>query len=178
MNNTRLLVMIPVFSALTAVGAFIELPIGPAPISLQSFFVILAGLVLGPRGGALSQIIYILLGLSGLPVFTAGGGLGYILRPSFGYLLGFVLAACVAGWLGQVLDARRPGRITVIAVVASLAIYAVGAPWLALNLKLVAHKPEAFSFALKSGLLLFLPGDLLKCLVIGQVYPRLKPGRP
>ncbi len=169
--------MIPVFSALTAVGAFVKLPLGPVPVSLQSLFVILAGLMLGPKAGAMSQLVYLLLGLSGLPVFTSGGGPGYVLMPSFGYLLGYVLAAWVAGHLGQtVLKDRRPTQVRVlaVAVVASLTIYCIGTPWLALNLRYVAHKPAAFGFVLKSGLLIFVPGDLLKCLAIAAIYPKLK----
>lgn len=169
--------MIPVFSALTAVGAFIRLPLGPIPISLQSFFVILSGLILGPSAGAMSQFVYILLGLSGLPVFTSGGGPGYLLMPSFGYLLGYVLAAWVAGQLGQRLrndQCALRAKVLLITLAATLAIYCVGAPWLALNLKYVAHKPAAFGFVLKSGLLIFVPVDLLKCLAITAIYPRLR----
>ena len=176
MNNTRLIVMIPVFSALTAAGAMIKLPFWPVALSLQSFFVILAGLALGPMGGITSQLVYIFIGLCGLPVFAGGGGPGYIMLPSFGYLLGFVAAAGVAGSLGSRLNRQtKPSRIGVflIALAASFAVYAIGTPWLALNLKYVVHKPEALEFAIKSGLLIFVPGDLLKCLLLSLIYPRL-----
>ena len=177
MNNTRLIVMIPVFTALTAAGAIIKLPFWPVALSLQSFFVIMSGLTLGPLGGLTSQLIYIFLGLCGLPVFAGGGGPGYIMMPSFGYLLGFIAAAGIAGLLGRHISRKKESagvRIFLIALVASLAVYAIGTPWLALNLRYVVHKPDAFDFALKSGLLIFVPGDLLKCLLLSLIYPRLE----
>ncbi|HOO47090.1 MAG TPA: biotin transporter BioY, partial [Deltaproteobacteria bacterium] len=86
--NRRLLSLIPICSALTAAGAFIKIPIAPVPITLQNFFVILSGIILGPKAGALSQIVYIIIGLIGLPVFSGGGGPSYIFKPTFGYILG------------------------------------------------------------------------------------------
>ena len=102
--STRDLVLIPLFAALFSIGAFIKIPIGLVPASLQTIFVLLAGMLLGARRGALAVLLYLLLGLIGLPVFTAGGGPGYILHPTFGYLLGMLPAAWLAGkfrrWLG------------------------------------------------------------------------------
>ena len=88
--NVRNLSLMALFAALTAVGAFITIPVPPVPFSLQIFFAILAGALLGSRQGAMSIVIYLLLGLCGLPVFTKGAGLSYLLQPTFGYLLGFV----------------------------------------------------------------------------------------
>lgn len=86
--NVRNLSLMALFAALTAVGAFITIPVPPVPFSLQIFFAILAGALLGSRQGAMSIVIYLLLGLCGLPVFTKGAGLSYLLQPTFGYLLG------------------------------------------------------------------------------------------
>lgn len=98
-KKTRDLILISIFAALIAVGAFIRipLPISPVPVTLQFIFVAYAGLFLGPRKGAYSVLLYIGLGLIGLPVFTQGGGIGYIFMPTFGFLIGFVLCA---GWIG------------------------------------------------------------------------------
>ncbi len=95
--NVRNLSLMALFAALTAVGAFITIPVPPVPFSLQIFFAILAGALLGSRQGAMSIVIYLLLGLCGLPVFTKGAGLSYLLQPTFGYLLGFVPAAWLCG---------------------------------------------------------------------------------
>lgn len=70
------------FAALTAVGAFIRIPLGYSSITLQTFFTAMAGCVLGPWYGALSQLVYVALGLVGLPIFTQGGGIGYLMQPT------------------------------------------------------------------------------------------------
>jgi len=85
------------FAALTAVGAFIRVPFLYVPLTLQTFFVLMAGNLLGSRFGAASQFVYLVIGLMGLPIFANGGGPGYILQPTFGYLLAYPLAAVIAG---------------------------------------------------------------------------------
>ena len=107
-NHTRMLILCALFAALTAVGAFLRLPAGAMSITLQFFFTAMAALLLGPRWGALSQIVYVALGLAGLPVFTQGGGPGYVFQPSFGFLLGLIPAAWVMGKLAG--DGTRPWR--------------------------------------------------------------------
>jgi len=171
--NTRLISLIPVFSALTAAGSFIRIPIPPVPITMQSFFVLLSGMLLGPRAGALSQIVYFLLGLIGLPVFSGGGGLSYVAKPSFGYILGFIAASAISGHIVQ-----RKGYTLTNILFASLcsmsAIYLIGTPYLAFNLHYIVHKPDALGFALKAGLIVFLPGDILKCILLAVIVPRLR----
>src|SRR5208337_2009632 len=90
-------ILISLFTALTAVGAFIRIPIPYVPLTLQTLMVMFAGLILGSRRGALSQLLYLILGLLGLPIFAQGGGPAYVLQPSFGFLLGFVAGAYVIG---------------------------------------------------------------------------------
>lgn len=166
--------LIPIFSALTAAGALIRIPLAPVPITLQNLFVILSGIVLGPKAGALSQVIYIIVGLMGLPVFSGGGGISYIMKPSFGYLAGFVCASAIAGC---VMKKRQVTMANVLAASVSgmLAIYAVGTPYLALYLAAVVHKSDAIGIAIKTGLLAFIPGDLLKCAVLAWLIPHLRP---
>ncbi len=96
--KSKNITLVALFTALTAIGAFISIPLGPVPITLQSFFVILSGILLGPKLGALSQVLYIFLGLIGIPIFSGfSGGLQHILKPSFGFIIGFVFAAYIAG---------------------------------------------------------------------------------
>ena len=94
--SARKLVYTALLAALTAAGAFIRIPIGISVITLQFLFTAMAGVLLGPGGGALSQGVYVALGLVGLPIFTAGGGFGYVLQPSFGFLLGLIPAGAAA----------------------------------------------------------------------------------
>jgi biotin transport system substrate-specific component len=93
---------VSLFAALTAVGAFISIPLGPVPFTLQVLFVLLSGAILGALFGALSQIVYLLLGVIGLPVFAGGtSGIGHLFGPTGGYLFGFVFASFVVGALGK-----------------------------------------------------------------------------
>jgi len=95
------MILASLFAALTAIGAFIKIPIPYVPFTLQLFFVLLAGALLGSRLGALSQLVYVLVGLAGVPVFTQGGGPSYILQPTFGYLVGFIFCAYIVGLLTE-----------------------------------------------------------------------------
>ena len=88
------------FTALIAIGAFLQIPLPNFDyFTLQFFFVLMAGMLLGARLGALSAALYVLIGLLGIPVFAAGGGISYVLRPSFGFLLGFIVTAFCSGWI-------------------------------------------------------------------------------
>lgn len=101
-SRTRSMILCGLFAALTAVGAFIRIPMPLFDyVTLQTLFVLLAGMLLGSKRGALSLTVYLLVGLSGVPIFAAGGGIGYVLRPSFGFLLGFVAAAWAIGRLTE-----------------------------------------------------------------------------
>ena len=99
--NTKSLILCSLFAALIAVGAFIKIPIPVVPFTLQVLFTTLAGLLLGPRLGAISVGIYLLVGLIGIPVFTQGGGLSYIVQPTFGYLIGFLVGTYVTGYIAH-----------------------------------------------------------------------------
>lgn len=110
-ENHAPLALCGLFTALMAVGAFIHImvPLGiwQVTISLQIFVAVLAGLFLGRRLGFLSVLAYLVLGLAGLPVFAHGGGLGYLMKPTFGFLLGFPCAA----WMDRSAGGQSvPGR--------------------------------------------------------------------
>ena len=130
--TTRQLVRTALFAALTAVGAFLKIPLGPSAITLQFFFTAMAGCLLGSGCGALSQLIYVLLGLLGLPIFTAGGGFSYVLHPTFGFLLGLIPAAWVIGRLAR--STCSFWRIALAALVGLAVLYAVGLPYMAMIL--------------------------------------------
>ena len=156
--SVRGMVFSAMFAALTAVGAFIMIPIGPVPITMQTLFVHLSGALLGSRLGALSQFIYVLVGVIGLPVFSGGaGGLGVLLGPTGGYLIGFIVGG---GYLtGRVVEMRdKPGFLWIaMACVAGLiVIYILGV----LQLSVVAELPIGKAIAV--GVIPFLIGDALK----------------
>ena len=89
------------FTALIAAGAFIKIPVPVVPFTLQYLFTMLAGLFLGSRRGMISVVAYMLLGLAGLPIFSEGGGIWYIFKPSFGYIIGFCLGTYVTGLIAE-----------------------------------------------------------------------------
>lgn len=166
------LALIPVFTALTAAGAFIKIPVAPVPITMQNLFVVMSGMMLGPKIGAMSQMIYIMIGLMGLPVFSGGGGPGYVMSPTLGYLVGFIAASAVSGYL--IKDKPLSVRNVLFASAAGmLTIYLIGMPYLACYLKFVVKKPDALWIAVKTGMALFLPGDALKCALLAMVMPRI-----
>ena len=108
--KTRDLIYCALFAALTAIGAFLHFQLFQATITLQFFFTAMAGLLLGAKLGALSQLLYVVLGLVGVPIFAAGGGFGYIFNPTFGFLLGLIPTAWVIGkiaGLHAALSSRR-----------------------------------------------------------------------
>ena len=118
------------FAALMTVGALIKivLPIGvfEVTVSLQVFFALLAGFLLGARNGFLSILAYLIIGLIGVPVFAHGGGLGYLIKPTFGFLIGFAFAALFAGLLTNREKKPRFSRLAVAALVGEMAYYACG----------------------------------------------------
>ena len=180
MNNTSKMAMVAIFTSLTAIGAFIRIPFPFIPITLQTFFVLMAGIILGKKSGALSQLLYVTLGLIGIPIFTEGGGIAYIFKPSFGYLLGFIVAAFMVGLL---IEKRKVDfRNTLLASLAGLSIiYLLGVPYLYLILSKVMDVEISFLDTIKTGMLAFLPGDLLKVMIltsiVPDIYKRLNPDK-
>jgi biotin transport system substrate-specific component len=167
--TTKHLVLVAFFVALTAIGARVEIPLPYVPFTLQTFFVLLAGLLLGSRLGALSQIVYVSIGLLGLPVFARGGGIGYIVQPTFGYLIGFVPAAYVVG----VLVEKKPQAVRSHFFLASFCglaiVYVFGLFYLWLCTNLFLGKELDVYQTVKIGFLFLLPGAALKGTVAAVV---------
>lgn len=161
--------MISLFCALTVVGAFVKIPIPHIPLTLQTLMVMLAGLVLGSRRGALSQILYLVLGLIGLPIFAQGGGPAYILQPSFGFLLGFCAGAYVIGTIAEMGSKLTTSRTFLALIVGQAVIYLLGISYFYFNVNFILNKPMSFSAVLKIGFLVFLPGDILKTAIAALV---------
>ena len=170
--NTRKLVYTALFAALTAAGAFLRIPMGFSSVTLQYLFTAMAGLLLGRRWGAMSQAVYVLLGLVGLPIFTMGGGLGYVFQPTFGFLLGLIPAAWVVGRVCG--DSLAPRRMALASLAGLAVLYAVGMPYMALILNVYMGKGMTFSAILWAGMLPYLPGDAVKILLAAFLALRLR----
>lgn len=124
--TTRDLTLIPIFTALMIVGAKVSIPLAAVPVTFQLFFAILAGLLLGARNGLMSQLLYVFMGLVGLPVFSYGGGFQYIFNPTFGYILGFAGCAFIVGILTQKSNQITFIKLTAIATVGFAFTYLFG----------------------------------------------------
>ena len=156
-RRVALPVAVVIFSLLTALGAQVAVPLGvtPVPMTLQTLVVLLAGVLLGPVAGASSQLLYLALGVLGVPVFAMGGaGAPWILGPTGGYLMAFPMAAALCGWI-----AGREGRLlrtTVALLVGTAVIFALGAAWLSV----VTELRSGALFA--AAVVPFLPGAAIK----------------
>jgi biotin transport system substrate-specific component len=168
-TSLRGMVYASMFGALTAVGAYIMIPLPPVPITLQTLFVNLAGALLGGYLGALSQVVYILLGVIGLPVFAGGkAGAGVLLGPTGGYLIGFVVGAFVIGKLTAI--RKKPGLVWLICAMSMgiAVVYILGITQLMIVAKLDFEK------AIAVGLLPPLPGDILKVIVAALICRKVR----
>lgn len=168
--RTRDMILVSLFTTLTAVGAFINIPIGPVPISLQFLFTALAAILLGAKLGALSQIIYVVLGLIGIPIFTGGGGISYIFKPTFGYLIGYIIGCFIIGKLSEKIGDKTFIKLFSSIIGGVVVVYLIGVPYMYLILKYVMGVNITVSAAIKTGCIVFIPGDILKsilCAVLG-----------
>ena len=171
-NPLLLLAMTALFAALTAAGAFIRVPTPWLAFTMQLFFVLLSGILLGPLYGALSQLIYVLLGLAGLPLFTFGGGFSSIFQPSFGFLLGFIPAAAVTGAIaGRSLNVLR---VLLAALAGLFTTYLVGIPYMWLILNYYIGSTWSFGALILSYMLPYLPFDALKIALALLVFRPLR----
>lgn len=151
------LVWTALLAATICAGAYLIVPIGPVPVSMQPFFVFLAGYVLGPRHGAMAVGLYLLAGTIGLPVFAGGkSGLGHLLGPTGGYLFGFVGSAYLCGLARCAVTPVPWVRGLITGLAALLLAYATGATWLKLALSL------SWTKAWVVGVAPFIPWDAVK----------------
>jgi len=159
--STRDLALAALFAALISIGALVSVPmVGPVPLTLQVLFVLLAGLVLGARLAVLSVVAYLTVGLVA-PVYAQGAsGLGALVGPAGGYLVGFVAAAYVVGALAERWQPRGFWPLCAVALIGLVPIYAIGASWLAWQTHATALWPIVWG-----GILQFVPGDVMKAAV-------------
>jgi biotin transport system substrate-specific component len=168
------------FAVLTAVGGILSVPMPPVPFTMQTFFVLMSGLLLGPKYGPLSQVLYVVLGLIGLPVFAGGtGGLQRVFSPTFGFLLGFIAASWLAGFLLSGRWFPRAKTLSqnfffclayfLICLAATALLYAVALPCFYLNMKYLMKTPVSFMRTLQVALVPFIIPDLVKAVAAGAL---------
>jgi biotin transport system substrate-specific component len=173
--KTKDMVLVGIFAALTMAGTFINIPIPYIPITLQFFFCALAGVTLGSRLGALSQLVYVILGLLGLPVFSKGGGIGYIFQPSFGYIAGFVLAAYLIGKGKELIRNCNFFSLYLILFIGLIADYVIGVTYLVLIMNLQVNYPMTIAMGIMKGAVPFLIKDMVLLFFVDAVGIKLVP---
>lgn len=172
--NLRMTVYVAVFTALIIIGGYISVPIpvGPVPIVLADFFVMLTGLFLGFRYGLITVLLYVVLGVIGLPVFSSGGaGLVVLFGPTGGFIFGYILAVISISLISEKGNLSIIKNLTAL-IVGNILLYAIGVPWLKVVTKM------SWSAAIVVGFIPFIIGIVIKIVVaviIGQVVlPRFK----
>lgn len=171
----RELILISIFAALTAVGAFIKIPTPLVPFTLQFLFCAYSGIFLGGKKGLYSQLLYVAIGLTGIPVFASGGGPAYVLQPTFGYLLGFIACSYTIGQLVQ-----KFTRITFIKVFSTVLlglslVYLCGVGYLYLIVNFYLHKQMSLQAAIAAGFLPYITSDLILSVIIALTAIRIIP---
>jgi biotin transport system substrate-specific component len=171
----REMLLISMFAALTAAGAFIKIPTPLVPFTLQFLFCAYSGVFLGARNGVYSQLLYVGIGLIGIPVFANGGGPAYVLQPTFGYLIGFILCAGIVGFF---VDQCKEITVykTLGAVLGGLmVVYLIGVSYLYLIVNFYLQKQMAVSKALAIGFLPYITADLIMSVIIAITAVRVIP---
>ena len=174
--STSELISCSLFTAIIAVGAFIQIPVpGMDYFTLQFLFVLMAGMILGSRKGAISVAVYVLLGLIGVPIFAAGGGITYIFRPSFGYLLAFILAAYITGVISERNKDNTFKRYLLASIVGFVVTYIIGLTYKYFMLNFYVGEKTALLMVVADCFPIDMPGDILLTILSAILAKRLIP---
>lgn len=174
-NTTRAVVLCGLFAALITVGAFIRVPIPYISFSMQTIFVTMAGMLLGKKWGAVSVLAYIVIGLAGVPIFTLGGGPGYVLQPSFGFLIGFVFAAYITGVMTERVQKPTVLKLLLAQLPGIGVYYAIGLPYFYLISTQYLDNGMGVAALFTYCFAATIPGDIAKSLLAAWLGKRLLP---
>ena len=175
MTKTKSIIYCGLFTALIAVGAFIKIPVPVVPFTLQYLFTMLAGLLLGARLGALSVFAYMVLGLAGLPIFTEGGGLWYVFKPSFGYIIGFAVGTFVTGWLAEHMKQKTVPHYLAANLAGLMVVYTFGMVYYYVICNYVIDTPIGVWPLFLYCFLLAVPGDIALSMLGAVIARRVRP---
>lgn len=174
-TKTKDLIMCSLFVALIVVGAFIKIPVPVVPFTLQLLFTMMAGLLLGGKLGATAVGIYILMGILGLPVFAEGGGLAYVLKPSFGYIIGFAVASYVTGVIANKVSKPSYKRLLAANFIGLGIVYLFGMVYYYLMSNLYLGNPIGLWALFLYCFILAVPGDIVLCILGAFLGKRMIP---
>lgn len=174
--KTKDYMLISLFTALTAIGAFLNIPTPTVPFSLQFLFCAYSGVLLGSKRALISQALYVAIGLIGVPVFTKGGGFGYIFEPSFGFVLGFIPCAFIIGFTLERVKRKSVLSIFLASMLGLSALYIIGSLYLYMILNIGTGLSGKITLlkAFSLGVAPYVLFDLLKVLVVAITGSKLK----
>lgn len=173
--STKEMIVCSIFAALIAIGAFVKVPVPYVPFTMQLMFTTLAGILLGSNLGAVSVGVYLAIGLIGIPVFTKGGGIGYIFQPTFGYLIGFMIGAYVTGKIVEKYEKPTFMNILFAGLAGLSIVYLAGVPYFYFISNLVINNPIGAKAIMMYGFIMCLPGDIFTCIVCALLGKKLVP---
>lgn len=173
--KTHTMVICTFFSVLIVVGAFIKIPIPVVPFTLQFLFTTLAGLLLGSKKALLSVGVYIFIGLCGLPVFTNGGGIGYVLQPTFGYIIGFLIGAYITGKIVENSKSITYKNLLLAGFVGLIIVYVIGMCYYYVISNFFINSPIGVWTLILYCFILSVPGDILIVFLGAYIAKRILP---
>ena len=157
------------FCTLIIIGSFIRIPMpNMMPVTLQTFFVLLTALVLPIKSSTLAIITYIVLGLIGLPIFSGGGGVGYILMPKFGFIIGFLIATVIISAITLKLQNRKLWQYIVISLLGIIVIYIIGILYFAFITNVYNKSDYSAIWFIQTVFLPFLPKEII-CIILSSI---------
>ncbi|MBR2953582.1 MAG: biotin transporter BioY [Clostridia bacterium] len=157
------------FCTLICISSFIRIPMpNMMPVTLQTFFVLLTGLVLPLKASTLAITTYIALGLIGLPIFLGGGGLGYILMPNFGFVIGFFIATVIISAVTQKLKYSKLWQYIVISLLCIAVIYIIGVLYFAFITNIHNNNDYSWVWFIQTVFLPFLPKEII-CTILASL---------
>ncbi len=168
-TDLKRMVFAALFASLTAVGAYVKIPLPftPVPVTMQVFFVLLAGSMLGSRWGTISMVVYLMLGIAGFPVFAGGAsGIGVLFGPTGGYLAGFVFAAFIIGKISEIFYLRPILKNILCMSLGLCIIYLCGA------FRLMSVADLTFQQTMVAGVMPFIIGDIAALLLAAFIATR------
>ena len=172
MNRRNLIVTLTLsalFCTLICISSFIRIPMpNMMPVTLQTFFVLLTGLVLPLKASTLAITTYIALGLIGLPIFSGGGGLGYVLLPNFGFIIGFLIATVIISVITQKLNYSKLWQYIVISLLGIAVIYIIGVLYFAFITNIHNNNDYSWVWFIQTVFLPFLPKEII-CTILASL---------
>lgn len=164
--KTRDMILISMFAALTSIGAFIKIPTPIVPFTLQFLFCAYSGIFLGARYGMYSQLLYVGIGLIGIPIFANGGGITYIFQPTFGYLIGFIVCSYVIGKLTERLSEINFIKVFIPILAGLSSVYLFGASYLYMIINLYMKKEITVHKAIAVGVTPYITFDFILSIIV------------